>query len=273
MQKIQPHKALLGLRDVTRNVWALGLVSMLMDVSSEMIHSLLPVFLVSVIGASTVAVGLIEGLGEATAAIAKVFSGALSDRLGKRKLLAGIGYGMSALTKPVFPLASTAGEVMAARFIDRMGKGIRGAPRDALIADVTPQEIRGAAFGVRQALDTAGAFAGPLLAMILMAVYANDFRSVFWWATVPAVLCVILIVFGVQEPDSVKSTGKRGWPINKAELARLPPRYWLVIGIGIIFTLARFSEAFLVLKAQSAGLALALIPMVYVWMNLVYALI
>ena len=262
-----------GWRGIPRSVWALGLVSMLMDVSSEMIHSLLPVFLVTVIGASTLTVGLIEGLGEATSAIAKVFSGALSDRIGKRKLLAGIGYALAALTKPMFPLASTAGEVLAARFLDRIGKGIRGAPRDALIADVTPKAILGAAFGVRQALDTVGAFAGPLLAMLLMALYANDFRAVFWWAFVPAVLCVLLIIFGVQEPDGLKRTGQRGWPINKAELARLPPKFWQVVGIGIIFTLARFSEAFLVLKAQSAGLALALIPLVFVWMNLVYALI
>lgn len=193
-------------RQIPRGVWALGAVSLLMDVSSEMVHSLLPVFLVTVVGASTVVVGLIEGLGEATAAVAKVFSGALSDRLGKRKLLAGIGYALGALTKPMFPLATTAGEVMAARFIDRIGKGIRGAPRDALVADVTPQHVRGAAFGVRQALDTAGAFAGPLIAMLLMVLYANDFRAVFWWAVVPAVMCVLLIVFGVQEPDSTDLT-------------------------------------------------------------------
>jgi MFS family permease len=269
----QPEKASIGWRNLPRSVWALGFVSLLMDISSELIHSLLPVFLVTVIGTSTVTVGLIEGIGEATAAIAKLFSGVLSDRLGRRKLLAGIGYGLSALTKPMFPLATTAGEVLTARFIDRIGKGIRGAPRDALVADVTPEAVRGAAFGVRQALDTVGAFAGPLLAMLLMVLYANNFRAVFWWALVPAALCVLLIIFGVQEPGRVKRSGNRSWPINKAELARLSPRYWLVIGIGIIFALARFSEAFLVLKAQSAGLALALIPLVYVWMNLIYALI
>jgi MFS family permease len=262
-----------GWNSVPRSVWALGLVSMLMDISSEMIHSLLPVYLVTVIGASTVTVGLIEGIGEATAALAKVFSGTLSDWFGKRKLLVAIGYGLSALTKPMFPLASTAGEVMAARFIDRIGKGVRDAPRDALIADVTPQQVRGAAYGVRQALDTVGGFAGPLLAMFLMALYANDFRSVFWWAFVPAVLCVLVLVFGVEEPDEIKGIQKRGWPINKAELARLPTRYWLVIAIGVIFTLARFSEAFLVLKAQSEGLSLSLIPLVFVWMNVIYAVI
>jgi MFS family permease len=259
-------------RDVPKSVWALGFVSLLMDVSSELIHSLLPVFLVTVVGTSTTMIGLIEGIAEATAAIAKVFSGALSDRIGKRKLLAGIGYALGAITKPVFPLASTAWEVLAARFVDRIGKGIRGAPRDALVADVTPPEIRGAAYGIRQALDTAGAFMGPLLAVALMALYADDFRAVFWWAAVPAALAVLLIVVGVQEPDGIKATAKRGWPIRKEDLKRLPPSFWMAIAIGIVFTLARFSEAFLVLKAQAEGLALALIPLVFVWMNLIYAL-
>jgi MFS family permease len=259
-------------RDVPTTVWTLGFVSLLMDTSSELIHSLLPVFLTTVVGASTVAVGLIEGIAEATAAIAKVFSGALSDRIGKRKLLVGIGYGLAAITKPVFPLAGTAWEVLAARFVDRIGKGIRDAPRDALIADITPPAIRGASYGIRQALDTVGGFAGPLLAVALMALYANDFRAVFWWALVPAALAVLLIVVGVREPDGTKATAKRGWPIRKAELRRMSPAYWMVIAIGVVFTLARFSEAFLVLKAQAEGLALALIPLVFVWMNLIYAL-
>jgi MFS family permease len=259
-------------RDVPTTVWTLGFVSLLMDTSSELIHSLLPVFLVTVVGASTVAVGLIEGIAEATAAVAKVFSGALSDRIGKRKLLVGIGYGLAAITKPVFPLAGTAWEVLAARFVDRIGKGIRDAPRDALIADVTPPTIRGASYGIRQALDTVGGFAGPLLAVALMALYADDFRAVFWWALVPAALAVLLIVVGVREPDGTKATAKRGWPIRKAELKRMSPAFWMVIAIGVVFTLARFSQAFLVLKAQAEGLALALIPLVFVWMNLVYAL-
>ena len=259
-------------RDVPTTVWTLGFVSLLMDTSSELIHSLLPVFLTTVVGASTVAVGLIEGIAEATAAVAKVFSGALSDRIGKRKLLVGIGYGLAAITKPVFPLAGTAWEVLAARFVDRIGKGIRDAPRDALIADVTPPTIRGASYGIRQALDTVGGFAGPLLAVALMALYADDFRAVFWWALAPAALAVLLIVVGVREPDGTKATAKRGWPIRKAELKRMSPAFWMVIAIGVVFTLARFSEAFLVLKAQAEGLALTLIPLVFVWMNLVYAL-
>ena len=260
------------LRDVPTSVWALGFVSLLMDVSSELIHSLLPVFLVTVMGASAVTVGLIEGTAEATAAVAKVFFGVLSDRIGKRKLLVGIGYGLAAVTKPVFPLAGTAWEVLAARFVDRIGKGIRDAPRDALVADITPIGIRGAAYGIRQALDTVGGLVGPLLAMALMALYANDFRAVFWWAVVPAALAVLLVVVGVQEPDGVTRTAIRGWPIRRDELKRLSPAFWMVVAIGVAFTLARFSQAFLVLKAQAEGLGLALIPLVFVWMNLIYAL-
>lgn len=260
-------------RDVPRSVVALGFVSLLMDTSSELIHALLPVFMVSALGISVVAVGIIEGIGEATAAMVKVFSGTLSDRIGKRKLLAIVGYGLAAVTKPVFPLANTALEVLAARTLDRIGKGIRGAPRDALIADVTPPEIRGAAYGMRQALDSIGAFAGPLLAMLLMAIYADNFRAVFWWAVLPAAAAVLVLIFGVQEPDGLRRPDARRWPISRVELARLPRAYWTVVVIGVVFTLARFSEAFLVLKAQDSGLTLALIPLVLIWMNAVYAVV
>jgi len=259
-------------RDVPATVWTLGFVSLLMDVSSELVHSLLPVFLTTVVGASAVDVGLIEGIAEATAAIAKVFSGVWSDRIGKRKLLVGIGYGLSALTKPIFPLAGTAWEVLAARFVDRIGKGIRDAPRDALIADITPSAVRGAGYGIRQTLDTVGAFVGPLSAVALMALYADNFRAVFWWALLPASLAVLLIVIGVREPDGTRATAQRGWPVRKEELRRMPAAFWVVIAIGVVFALARFSEAFLLLKAQAEGLALALIPLVLVWMNLVYAI-
>ncbi len=259
-------------RSVPVTVWTLGFVSLLMDVSSELIHSLLPVFLTSVVGASAVDVGLIEGIAEATAAVAKVFSGAFSDRIGKRKLLVGIGYGLSAVTKPIFPLAGTAWEVLAARFVDRIGKGIRDAPRDALIADITPSAVRGAGYGIRQALDTVGAFVGPLSAVALMALYAGNFRAVFWWALLPASLAVLLIVVGVREPDGTRATARRGWPVRKEELKRMPAAFWVVIAIGVVFALARFSEAFLLLKAQAEGLAPALIPLVLVWMNLVYAI-
>lgn len=262
-----------GWRAVPRSVIALGFVAMFMDMSSELIHSLLPLFLVGSLGASVATVGLIEGAAEATASIARVFSGVLSDRIGKRKLLAVIGYGLSAITKPLFPLAGSTAAVFGARFFDRVGKGIRAAPRDALVADITPPAIRGTAFGVRQALDTVGAFAGPLLAILLMAAYANDFRAVFWWAVVPAVLAMLFMIFGVQEPAGTKHSGQKGWPIKRADMARMSPAYWWTVAIGAAFTLARFSEAFLVLKGQQAGLPIALVPLVMVAMNLVYAIV
>ena len=251
-------------------VWVLGFVSMLMDISSEMIHSLLPLFLVGTLGVSVLAVGIIEGLAESTALISKVFSGALSDYLGKRKGLAVLGYAMGALTKPVFAMASGVGVVVAARFIDRVGKGIRGAPRDALLADITHPSIRGAAFGLRQSLDTVGAFAGPLLATGLMLAWANDFRAVFWVAVIPGVLAVLLLLVGIREPEHDRPRGAVS-PIRREALARLGRRYWWVVGVGTVFTLARFSEAFLVLRASQLGVQLAWVPLVMVAMNLVYA--
>jgi MFS family permease len=252
-------------------VWALGFVSLLMDVSSELIHSLLPVFMVSVLGTSVLAVGLIEGLAEATALIVKVFSGVLSDWFGRRKPLAVLGYALAAASKPLFAIATSTGLVLVARLSDRVGKGIRGAPRDALIADLTPHEIRGAAFGLRQSLDTVGAFVGPLLAMGLMLLWADDFRSVFWIAVIPAVLSVALLVFGVHEPDT-RASGKREFPIRRDNLRRMSAAYWWVVAVGGVFTLARFSEAFLVLRAQQGGLANALVPLVLIAMNIVYSL-
>ena len=252
-------------------VWALGLVSLLMDVSSELVHSLLPVFLVTALGASALVVGLIEGAAEATALIVKVFSGVLSDYWGRRKPLAVLGYGLGALSKPLFALATGSGLVLAARLIDRVGKGIRGAPRDALVADVTPPAIRGAAFGLRQALDTVGAFLGPLLAMGLMLLWADDFRAVFWVAIVPGFLAVALLLFGVQEPEKDRA-GQPVNPVQRAQLRRLPEAYWQVVGFGALFMLARFSEAFLVLRAQQGGLPVAFAPLVLLGMNVVYAL-
>ena len=255
---------------IPRGVWVLGFVSMLMDISSEMIHSLLPLFMVTTLGASALLVGLVEGLAEATALIVKVFSGALSDYLGKRKGLALFGYTLGALTKPLFALAPTMGVVLGARLLDRVGKGIRGAPRDALVADITPAHLRGAAFGLRQSLDTVGAFLGPLLAVGLMLLWANDFRAVFWVAVIPGLLAVALLVVGIREPE-VHSGAKRSNPISRENLRRLSPAYWWVVGIGTFFTLARFSEAFLVLRAEQSGIPLALVPLVMVAMNLVYA--
>ena len=251
-------------------VWVLGLVSMLMDMSSEMIHSLLPMFLVGTLGVSVLTVGLIEGVAESTALIAKVFSGALSDYLGRRKGLAVLGYAMGAASKPFFAMAASAGTVFAARFVDRIGKGIRGAPRDALLADITPTGLRGAAFGLRQSLDTVGAFVGPLVATALMLWWAGDFRAIFWVAAVPGVLAVLLLVAGIREapkPAAARPTS----PIRREALSRLGAAYWRVVAIGGIFTLARFSEAFLVLRAQQLGVAAAWVPLVMVAMNVVYA--
>ena len=257
-------------REIPTSIWALGLVSLLMDVSSEMIHALLPLYLVGVLGASTLTVGVIEGIAEATASITKIFSGALSDVLGRRKALAVLGYGLAALTKPIFPLAASVGWIIAARFVDRLGKGIRDAPRDALIADLSPPELRGGSFGLRQSLDTVGAFLGPLLAMLLMLLSADHFTLVFWVAVVPAFLSVAVMIFGVSEPDRAAAEPVRN-PLQRAELARLAGTYWLVVAIATVFTLARFSEAFLLLRAQSVGLDVALVPVVMVVMNVVYA--
>jgi len=255
---------------IPAGIWVLGFVSMLMDISSEMIHSLLPLFMVGTLGASALAVGLIEGLAESTALIVKVFSGMLSDWLGKRKGLAVFGYALGALTKPLFAIAPGIGVVMTARLLDRIGKGVRGAPRDALVADIAPPEIRGAAFGLRQSLDTVGAFLGPLLAVGLMLLWADDFRAVFWVAVVPGLLAVVLLLLGVHEPER-HGGEKRTNPIRPENLKRLGGAYWWVVGVGAVFTLARFSEAFLVLRAQQSGIAVALVPLVMVAMNLIYA--
>lgn len=263
-------KTTIALSKIPAGVWALGFVSMLMDISSEMIHSLLPLFMVGVLGASALTVGLIEGMAEATALIVKVFSGALSDYLGKRKGLALFGYALGALTKPLFAMAPTMGIVLTARLLDRVGKGIRGAPRDALVADISPAEIRGAAFGLRQSLDTVGAFLGPLLAVGLMLLWANDFRAVFWVAVIPGFLAVAVLLFGVREPERHQGEKKVN-PIRRENIKRLNGSYWWVVSVGAVFTLARFSEAFLVLRAQQGGIPLALVPLVMVAMNLVYA--
>lgn len=262
-----------GLRAVPRSVWAIGFVSMFMDVSSEMIHSLLPVFLVTDLGASVALVGLLEGIAEATASITRVFSGWFSDRLGHRKWLAVAGYGLGALTKPIFPIAVTPLEVFAARFADRIGKGIRGAPRDALVADIAPPEIRGAAFGLRQSLDTIGAFAGPLIAMALMFVLAGNIRAVFAWAVVPAALAVAVLIFAVQEPRPVDGVRHPRPPIRWIDVLAMGGAFWSVVALGVVFTMARFSEAFLVLRAQDVGLAIALVPVVMVVMNVVYSVV
>ena len=256
--------------ELPRAIWALGFVSLLMDVSSEMIHGLLPVFLVTGLGASGLVVGLVEGVAEATALVVKVFSGVLSDRSGRRKPLALLGYGLGAASKPLFALAQGVGGVLTARFLDRIGKGLRGAPRDALVADLVPLSMRGAAYGLRQALDAVGAFLGPALAIGLMQLFQNDFRAVFRFAVVPGALSVLVLQLGVREPDRRLATSG-AVPIRRRELARLPRAYWGVVAIGAAMTLARFSEAFLVLRAHDAGLALAWTPLVLILVNLVLA--
>ena len=261
------------------SIWMLGFVSLLMDLSSEMVHSLLPLFMATVLGASALTIGLIEGAAEATALMVRVFSGALSDWLGRRKGLALLGYAMGAQSKPLFALAGGPGfgagsglaTVVTARLIDRLGKGIRGAPRDALVADIAPPELRGAAFGLRQSLDTVGAFAGPLLAVALMLLWADDFQAVFWVAVIPGLAAVALLAWGVKEPPA-RPGAVRVNPISRAAMRRLSPAYWGVVAVGGLFTLARFSEAFLVLRAQQAGIPLALVPLVMVLMSGVYAL-
>ncbi len=251
-------------------IWALGFVSLFMDISSEMIHGLLPVFLTSVLGASAEMVGLIEGVGEATASISKLFSGWVSDKLGKRKALTVIGYGLGAFSKPLFALAPTPTVVLAARFSDRVGKGIRGAPRDAMVGDFVPVGLRGAAYGLRQALDTVGAFAGPLIAIVLMAVLHDNFRLIFWLALIPGLISVLVLLVAVREPphEAVANQPR----LQFGDLKTLGAPYWTVVGIGAVLTLARFSEAFLILRAQSLGLSLALAPLILVVMSIVYSL-
>lgn len=258
------------MQKIPRGVWVLGFVSLFMDVSSEMIHALLPVFLVGTLGVSAIVLGVIEGVSEATALIVKMGSGVLSDRLGNRKILALIGYGMAAAVKPLFPLAEAASTVFVARIADRIGKGIRGAPRDALVADITPPELRGAAFGLRQSLDTIGAFLGPLLAVALMIIYADDVRTVLWFATVPAITAVVILAIGVSEPKSGVSARKPGMNLLTAKL--LGREFWFVALVGSMMMLARFSEAFLLIKAAEVGLPVRYIPLALVVMSLAYAL-
>ncbi len=259
-------------RKLPSGIWVLGFVSLFMDISSEFVHSLLPIFMTTVLGASMVTVGIIEGVAEGIAAATKVFSGAVSDYFKRRKLLAVIGYALGALTKPIFPLATTIGWVFGARFVDRIGKGIRGAPRDALIADITPASLRGAAYGLRQALDSVGAFVGPLLAVVCMVLFETNIKSVLWVAVIPAFIAVFILIVALREPETSESFISSRNHLTLRDAKRLPLRYWLVVTLGAIFTLARFSEAFLILRAQDVGLAIAYVPAIMIVMNIVYSL-
>jgi MFS family permease len=255
---------------IPAGIWVLGFVSLLMDVSSEMIHSLLPLFMVTVLGTGTIAVGIVEGLAESLALVVKVFSGALSDYWGKRKGLALFGYALAAFTKPLFAVAGSVSVVLTARLLDRIGKGVRGAPRDALIADIAPAHLRGAAFGLRQSLDTVGAILGPLLAVGLMLLWSDDFRAVFWVAVVPGLIAVGLLLLGIREPAHPQpAKGKN--PLHWNILVELGTAYWSVVAFGAAFTLARFSEAFLVLRAHQGGIPVALVPLMMAGMNVIYA--
>lgn len=258
-------------RALPKSIWVLGMGSMFMDISSELVHSLLPIFMATVLGASMMTIGVIEGIAEAAAAITKVFSGAISDYFRKRKFLVVLGYGLGAITKPVFPLATTIEWVFSARFVDRIGKGIRGAPRDALVADIVPPKLRGAAYGLRQSLDSVGAFLGPLLAVVFMIWLANDIKSVLWVAVVPAFLAVLLLIVAVREPESPEHASGARNHLTLADAKRLSLRYWLIVALGAVFTLARFSEAFLILRAQDVGLTVRYVPAIMIVMNIVYA--
>jgi MFS family permease len=256
---------------IPRTIWTLGFVSLFMDLSSELVHSLLPVFMVTTLGASALTVGVIEGVAESTSMLIKVFSGAISDFMGRRKGLLLLGYGVAALSKPLFPLAHSVEVVFTARFLDRIGKGIRGAPRDALVADVSPPSIRGACFGLRQSMDTVGAVLGPAMAIVLM-LWLADIQLVLWFAVIPAIVAVALIFVGVKEPTPVSRERTFRSPIHWRVLPGFSRGYWWVVVIGGVFTLARFSEAFLVLRAQQTGLSVAWVPLVMVVMAIFYAL-
>ena len=251
-----------------RNVWVLGFVSLLMDLSSEIYHALLPAFITMVLGLPATALGAIDGVAEATANIAKLVSGRLSDRSLRRKPWVVAGYGLAALSKPLFPLAASAITLMLARFADRVGKGIRGAPRDAIVADETPPEIRGRAFGLRQSLDTVGALLAPVAAIGLMAWLASDIRRVFWIAVIPAFCSFLLAWLALREPEQHLAPLKRA-PIFSG-FRQLDKATKRLLAVGFLFGLARFSEAFLILKGIEIGLSEAMSPLTLALFNLVY---
>jgi MFS family permease len=249
-------------------VWILGFVSLLMDLSSEIYHALLPAFITLVLGLPATALGAIDGIAEATANFAKLASGRLSDRNRKRKPWVAAGYGLAAFSKPLFPLAVSAPALMAARFIDRIGKGIRGSPRDAMVADETPAEIRGRAFGLRQSLDTLGALLAPLVAIGLMAWFANDIRTVFWIAVIPAVASFLLAWLALREPEQHLAPAVRSpFFAGFRELDRHTRR---LLAVGFLFGLARFSEGFLILKGIEIGLSETFSPVTLALFNLSY---
>ncbi len=254
---------------IPKTVWVLGFVSLLMDISSEMIHALLPLFMAGTLGASAVWIGLVEGVGEGAALITKVFSGVIADRFGHKKWLVFIGYFLGVISKPVFALADVITVVLGARLFDRIGKGMRGAPRDAIVAEVTDESSRGAAYGLRQSLDAAGAFLGPLLATLLLLLWTQDLQAIFWVALIPGVACLMLILLGVEDKVAVGQVQKR---ISWSEIPSvMTPAFRQLVLIGTLFSLARFSNAFIVLRADNVGIQQAWIPMVMVLMNISFS--
>jgi len=259
------------MRRLPRAVWALGIVSLCMDLSSEMIHGLLPAFLAVELGVGTLALGLVEGSAEAIASFMKVVSGTLSDRTGRRKRLALFGYGLAAASKPLFAIATSLWPLVVARCIDRLGKGIRGAPRDALVADITPPEVRGAAYGLRQALDSIGAVLGPVVAVALMLLTHDRFAIVFWVAVIPGIVAVLVLWFAVHEPPPAAGARPVRPALRWSEVRELGRGPWLVLLLASFVALARFTEAFLVLALLDRGLAPAWSPLALVAMNVVYS--
>ncbi len=254
---------------IPRTIWVLGFVSLFTDMGSEMVHSLLPVLLVG-LGATALTIGLIEGTAEALVLVTKVFSGYLSDALGRRKPLVLLGYGLATVVKPLFPLAGSVAMVTTARLLDRFGKGIRGAPRDAMVGDLAPAAIRGACFGLRQSMDTVGAVLGPLLAVALLWWWADDIRTVLWFAVIPGIVAVLLLIKVPEPADPTRSPARL--PLSREGLSRLGAPFWRLALLGAVIALARFSEAFLVLRASERQLPLTLIPLVLVVMSVVYSL-
>ena len=267
-----------SIRKVPRNIWALSLTSFFRDVASEMLVHLLPLFLANVLGIRTAVIGLIEGIAETTASLMKIYSGWLSDRLGRRKELTVAGYGLAALATPLLLIARSWPAVLLYRFIDRLGKGIRTAPRDALIADSITPEHRGVAFGLHRAADTGGAFVGLLLAMWLVwrsqlgewQLTAETFRTIVWWAMIPATLAVLAVALGVKEVVKPRPKGASPPRFTLSGLGQPFQRFLLVM---ILFTLGNSTDAFLVLRAQSSGASVVMVLAMIAGFNLVYTLL
>ena len=249
-----------------RNVFVLGIVSLFMDVSSEMIYPLIPLYLSNVLHASKTSIGVIEGIAESTASILKVFSGWLSDRVGKRKALIFWGYGISVFSRPILATAGSWVHVLIYRFTDRFGKGVRTAPRDAIIADSTRKEILGKAFGFHRSMDTVGAVIGPGIAFALMGIFHDSFQTVFWISMIPGLLAVATIAIFVRD---VKGPGGDERP--RISLRGVDRRFKIFLLIAALFTLGKTSDAFLVLRAQDLGVKAGAIPLLYLSFNVVSA--